>query len=187
MKEDVGLPNHLKGNGVAQQEMDTTENALTKANFDAVALHANIDIGGYAWAVKGYGWNFDAMRRTGENEMDTMQILSAFIVDRLTTVIRNLRESDIDLEETGLQNIIAEVKLCVENPLAVTPQHLAQIGKDGPRFIQGVSGVFYPEDKYTEAIKMEDPPRSDVKGAQHIGKMLLIGSDWYGRKSLKNE
>lgn len=180
----IQLPDSLKGNNVAALEYQKREQELSKSGFDSMTLHANIDIGGYAWAAKGFGWDFNQMRRAGEEQKPEEEIVSEFITERLEHLKQQLIDSDIDLTESSVKAIIEEYEQCAANSLAVTPQKLAQIGRNGPLFVQAESGRYYPQESYSEEMQKNDPPRKEVKGGLHAGKIFLIGSDWYGKKPI---
>lgn len=184
----ITLPHSLKGNGVAQKEMDASEQLMREHGFDAVTLHANIDVGGYAWAVKGYGWDIDAMREatTADEHMPAETILKDFIESRLEVLRYQLMVSNIDETDPNIASILSEYEACAKNPLAVTPQKLASIGKDGPFFIRTRSKRLIPETQYTDELRAADPPDAQQKGRLHAGKLFLLHADWYGKKSLKS-
>lgn len=185
----IHLPNELKGKSVGSLEVEATEHQLKESGFDAVSLHANIDMGGYVWAIKGFGWDIDAMRSAKKSNERKSQadIVVEFMLDRFETFKKNLSDSEIDLTDPELVSILQEFQRCLENPLAVTPQRLAGIGREGPFFVQAESGMYYRQKLYTEEKQNNDPPRQNIKGKLHAGKMFLIGSDWYGKKNLKQQ
>lgn len=51
------IPDRLQSRGYAAREMAETVEASIEAKIDRLALHANIDVGGYAWAAYGFGWD----------------------------------------------------------------------------------------------------------------------------------
>jgi hypothetical protein len=179
----IRLPDSMKSKNAAKNEMIAHGALIAESGFDAQTLHANIDIGGYAWAALGYGWDIEEMRRADETALSKEDIISNFVADRIAVVRDQLTVNDIDstfldaMMKTAADGIASEGR-------AITPQDLATLGKDGPFFIKGTSGRLYREEDY-EGSKESDPPASDVKGRQHVGKLLLIWSDWYGRKPVK--
>jgi hypothetical protein len=184
----ITLPHSLKGNGVAQKEMEASEQLMREHGFDAVTLHANIDVGGYAWAVKGYGWDIHAMREatTADKHIPAETILKDFIESRIEVLRYQFMVSNIDEADPMIASILSEYEACAKNPLAVTPQKLASIGKDGPIFIRTRSKRLIPETQYTDELRASDPPDTTQKGGLHAGKLFLLQSDWYGQKSLKS-
>lgn len=184
--ELITLPDRVKSNNTARQEMTTTNNFLKGQGFSREKLHANIDIGGYAWAAMGFGWDIEKMRREDQKNASKAEIITEFITDRLATVERNLSDSGIDTNAPDIKPILDHIKNRVQDAAAVnsiTPQDLACLGKGGPTFIQAKSGNFYRAEDYPSHEK-DDPPIASIKGPQHLGKLLLIGSDWYGEKPL---
>lgn len=181
----IRIPDHIKSQNTAKQEMQTTETLLREKGFDSQTLHANIDIGGYAWATMGFGWNIEKMRRPNEKNKTASQIIQDFAQERLDLVKDLLSSSAIPLETPAVASLLQKLEATLsESPLAVTPQYLANLGKaDGPKYIKASSGRVYEESVYPQ-YSADDPPNEAFKGAMHLGKLLLIGSDWYGKKAL---
>jgi len=47
----------MQGQGVAARMNQAAEAFYREMGIDSITLHANIDVGGYAWAKQGYGWD----------------------------------------------------------------------------------------------------------------------------------
>lgn len=180
----IRIPDHIKSQNTAKNEMKMTENLLREKGFDSQALHANIDVGGYAWATMGFGWDIEKMRGDEKNK-PAEQVIQDFALKRIDHVKDLLLSSDIPLETPAVAALLKKLETALtESPLAVTPQYLANLGKsDGPKYIKASSGRFYEESVYPQ-YSADDPPDEAFKGAMHLGKILLIESDWYGKKAL---
>ncbi len=184
--ELISLPTNLKGKNTAKQEMAATNKFLKESGFDKEKLHANIDIGGYTWATLGFGWDVEKMRRTGEEGLSDIQIIKNFVTERTQNITMNLKDSGIDLEEPDIKPYMEQLQSMLktdERAALITPQELAALGKEGPKFIWAVSGKRYRAEDY-EPYRESDPPNPRFKGELHFGKLLLLGSDWYGQKQL---
>lgn len=61
--DSFSIPEHIQSKGCAAKELAASMKPAMEAGIDRLALHANISIGGYAWASYGFGWD---TRRTAE-------------------------------------------------------------------------------------------------------------------------
>jgi hypothetical protein len=87
-------------------------------------LHANIDIGGYAWATMEFGWNIEKMRRPNEKNASPAQIIQEFAQERLELVKDLLSSSAIPLETPAIASLLQKLEATLnESPLAITPHH----------------------------------------------------------------
>lgn len=172
------LPDSVKGGGVAADITRASMEEYDKMGADAIALHANIDQGGYAWASYGYGWNHDEM-----NESQITDVIS----DAKNRILKAFEEASLPIDEKTQREIIDVLEEAEKHPLASTPQLLARIGKDGPFFHKGESGKWYSEEDYQKAIAdgQETGELASMKGSLHAGKIGMLGNDWYGRIDLK--
>jgi len=74
----------------------------------------------------------------------------------------------------------------IDNPETATPNNLAKVGKNGPFFRQGESGVWRTEEDFQEAVrKGEDKELKQMPKPMHIGKITLSGTTWHGKIELK--
>lgn len=184
--ELITLPDRVKNNNTARQEMATTNRFLKDRGFGQEKLHANIDIGGYCWAAMGFGWDIDKMRRADQQGKTAAEIVSGFINEQLRTLMKNLSDSGLDPNADDIRTILDPIRQRLEDSASgalITPQELAGLGKGGPTFVKAKSGKYYRSENYPDH-ESKDPPLESIKGPQHLGKMLLIGSDWYGQKPL---
>lgn len=142
-----------------------------------IKLEANIDVGGYAWASYGFGWDKEKMT----NEDIREYVGSA--KQRAETIASHVREVGLtEEEERGVAEMLAAYNRALENP-DVTPQELALIGKDGPLFRQDASRNWYTERQF--ALE-EREASEEIPTAIHAGKYGMLGKDhrWHGTVEL---
>lgn len=172
------LPPSIKGGGVAAEVTRRSLAEYDKMGADAIALHADIEQGGYAWASYGYGWDFEEMSPSD---------IEGTIRSAKNSILSALEEAGVPLDEKIRKEIVDPLEEAEKNPLASTPQLLARIGKDGPVLRKGESGTWYTEENYQKAIAegRETGELAMMKGSLHAGKVGLIGNDWWGKIELK--
>lgn len=236
--ETFELADSLKSKGIAAKVTKASLEQYDAIGADEITLHADIDVGGYAWASYGYGWDSrvmsgqyflkqrqetavaelraknptadkkeesrvrsEARKRASEeyarmSPQEHLQILG----ERVSEIAREGRNRALSaFREAGLvdangassdpkvRELLTAFSRAEENPLAVTPQHLAAIGKDGPILRKAVSGKWYSEDAFNAAVASgeEEGELPEQPGQFHAGKIGLLGSDWYGTVELK--
>lgn len=54
------IDSRWQGQGFAEEFYLHAETSLAAQGYERVAIHANIDVGGYAWARRGFGWDGDS-------------------------------------------------------------------------------------------------------------------------------
>lgn len=175
-----------------------------------IQLEANIDVGGYAWASYGFGWDKDGMidryrERTfnpkeenkNKSEREREIIFRNTVKDYVTSAkerfqniaIKLLRGSLSTAEKQSINEILNEYDRALEDINSddlvhdVTPQRLALIGKNGPRFIQDEHHDWYTEQQFNESKRS---PAEDSQGPAHAGKFGMLGRDnrWYAKIEL---
>ncbi|MDQ7814315.1 MAG: hypothetical protein RDU25_00705 [Patescibacteria group bacterium] len=57
------LPDNMKSNGIAAKVLESCLAGYRDSDIDTIKLHANIDVGGYAWASYGFDWDEDEMTK----------------------------------------------------------------------------------------------------------------------------
>ena len=184
--EIFDLPNSIKGGGLAAEVTRSSLAEYDELGVDAITLSANIDVGGYAWASYGYGWDtekYKLKKTSGEWLKADIETIAAGI----QTFIDTLDDVEGTISETEKQSIIDDLEKIDRNPLACTPQFLAGIGKKGPFLQQGESGKWYTGEAFQQALKdgREHEESKKYKGSMHAGKFGMLKSHWQGRIDLK--
>lgn len=170
------LPSTFKANGLAA---DITRDSMAQydaQDVDEVKLHANIDMGGYAWAAYGYGWDkkdmakdFLKQPRNGETEVTvggvTKKVKELTPAEKrevmenqteemslkaVTEIVKKGRQFvELASKEAGvdMSEMLAELDALQENALTVTPQTLAELGRKGPQMYRDLEGGKWYSDK----------------------------------------
>ena len=131
--EIFDLPNSIKGGGLAAEVTRSSLAEYDELGVDAITLSANIDVGGYAWASYGYGWDTEKykLKKTSGEWLKATSRLLPQVFRRSSTHWMMLRELFRRLKN---KSIIDDLEKIDRNPLACTPQFLAGIGKKGHFF-----------------------------------------------------
>ncbi|MEK9152875.1 MAG: hypothetical protein AAB692_05930 [Patescibacteria group bacterium] len=160
------LPSRLKANGMAA---DITRDSLPeydRQGLNEINLNADIDMGSYAWAAYGYGWDKKEMASHSmawqkNREMDvrvggvTKKIkdlskdekaavlkesadyfANEGVIDVIDVGRKNLKEALTEVGSAETESILKEFESLVKNPLTVTPQTLAEFGRKGLKLFQ---------------------------------------------------
>lgn len=245
----LDLPTHLKSKNIAAQITKKSLELYDQSNIDEIGLHA-VEVGGYAWASYGYGWDEDKMvelkyrnqlnvqalknleqevkaahpeasptdlqtliqdernkrlqatktRTEQEAPFLSSETRAALIEQSLKEHIEDARQSieqvlsQLDLlddqgeaTQAELKEIINALRIAEENPLAVTPQFIASLGKQGPFFRRGASDQWYTEDQFQKALAdgTETGEAENYQGPLHLGKVALLFHEWHGKIELK--
>jgi hypothetical protein len=170
-----GLAKRVLADSV-QWYLDQNEQRPEKPIAD-IRLEANIDVGGYAWASYGFGWDKEQM--TAEDIRDYVGSCKG----RAETIASHVRELGLtEDEERGVSEMLAAYEQALANP-DITPQELALIGKDGPLFRQDASHNWYTERQF--ALE-ERETSEEFPGNMHAGKYGMLGKDhrWHGTVEL---
>lgn len=192
--ERFALPNSIQEGGIAGKVLKESLQEYDKMGVQRIDLHANISVGGYAWAS--YGFEFD---KNHHSETDVKEIAEQ-CKDRLDIVLATMDffEETFDDEKDdwvkkakipALQEPLEKTLKSIAN--AKTPQEIAAAGIDGPFFCRDKNDEWHIFEKKDEAkifsqkLKAENNEHPDYKGALHAGKMVLLGSDWYGSIDLQ--
>ena len=142
-----------------------------------IKLDANIDVGGYAWASYGFGWDEEKMTRERVNDY------IASCKKRVEQIASHTRSAGLDEEEErAIMAMLAAYDAALEKP-DVTPQELALIGKDGPLFRLDSSRNWHTERQFAEA-KAE--ASEEFPFPLHAGKHGMLGKEhrWDGKVEL---
>ncbi len=189
------LPSTLRAGGVGTKVLQESLRVYDLMGVDEIKLKANIDMGAYAWAVLGFGWDFELMKENLKKET-AAQCIQSIITDARTRFFRALSDMDLVDEDgipktPGLKSLLELFDVYLNSPLAVTPQMLAAIGKDGPYFRRDEYGNWHEEQEFlnqkNDEINSVLKEHPNHKGSFHAGKLSLLGSTWYGKINLKDK
>lgn len=185
--DTFSLPNHLQGDGVAAQLLERSLEEYDRLQVRSIALCANIDVGSYAWATYGFGWDetYDG-EREATIEAARKQMHEALAGCDLL--------SSTDPEATAADSPYREQVERILNQLreVTTPQDLALVGEQGPFFCRDRNGTWYVFPTKEEAGAKVQALRAEVdewdqtmesednRGVQHAGKIGLQKNQWHG-------
>lgn len=187
--ERFSLPNSVQEGGVAGKVLKESLTEYDAMGIQRMDLHANISVGGYAWAS--YGFEFDknhhdesSIEELAEHYSDKLEIILAtmdFYEERFDDEKDDwVKEAKIPALEKPLSDVLKQLKS------GRTPQEIAGAGIDGPFFCRDKSDEWHIfEDKleaksFSQKLKDSGQEHPDYKGALHAGKLVMLGSDWYG-------
>lgn len=210
------LPAGVKDAGIAAQ---MTKRSLEmygsdKMDLDEIRLHANIDVGGYAWASYGYGWDEEGNasqrlaklaekgeeiivggREVFEYEELTFEDKKELARQEVDEIIRgsqasldsiaaSMRRRGSSIPAELYQSLAEQVEACRQKP-DVTPQDLALMGDALPKFYKSAEGEYYLEQEWEQAQAQGEKPAEGFKKPAHFGKIAMLGSNWYGKIELR--
>lgn len=116
--EYLSIANDYQGQGFAEAFYLQVEETLEEQGYEYVRIHANIDIGGYAWARRGFDWDYD----NGGGAAD--------VEDNVYWTIPDMRTRFGDTHP-----VIAELQAMgdrIKNGEEPHPWEIAAIGEDDP-------------------------------------------------------
>lgn len=190
------LPEGMKSQGLAAKMFERALPEYERAGIDQISLHANIDVGGYAWASYGFDWDADetvTQLHCGGDETRFSNMTeaekSAAFVERIRIFCEECRNNlskiyvglGFNEEAQPLQDILQKFSELILNPEAVTPQAIANFGKNEQLVIYR-----HPELGYVTADTMRENVAANKSKESdfirfHPGKVALFGSEWYGK------
>lgn len=180
--EQFQLPSYLKANGLAAEVTQQSLKEYDKQGIDDIKLYADIDMGGYAWAAYGYGWDKDAMaknylafKENADKEVSTdngkkkIKDLSdaektklavsqreALAKESIAGVVKKAQENLArvfrETQFAGADQALQPLKDLESNLVSVTPQTLAEMGRKGPIFYRDTYNNWYSEDSLKEKL-----------------------------------
>lgn len=187
------LPLSLQEGGIAAKALAGTLAQYEAMEMDAIELNANINVGGYAWAQYGFGYE------EGKHSEADIENMGADYESSLSTVLQQLElaEPSYD-EETGTmylsfkdETLGARIAPLLEALKASrTPQETAAVGMDGPFFCRNKDGDWRLfEDRaeaktYSDSLRTSGNEDKDYSGVMHAGKLALMNKLWRGRLEL---
>lgn len=185
--DTFSLPDRLQGDGVAAQLLERSLEEYKQLDIRSISLCADIDVGSYAWATYGFGWD-EAYE--GEREA-TITKAREQVYDALTRC-GLLSDTGPDAVPTD-SGYTQQVERIIEQlRQATTPQDLALVGEQGPFFCRDRNGTWYAFPTKEEAGIQLAKLRAEVdewdetmestthRGVQHAGKIGLHENQWNG-------
>lgn len=119
----LALEPHVQGQGFAKEFYERVENWYIANGVREIKVHADIDVGGYAWARGGFDWDLGASASERSRTLATAR--------HVADAIRNemIRRGELTPEIEALLGHAATRPL--NDPLFPTPSELAAIGRKG--------------------------------------------------------
>lgn len=178
------LKTGYKGQGFMQRWFGQLFDFYENEEFEQVEVHANIDVGGYAWARKGFDWS-------GAPPYKVTETLRFIANDT----------SGVDEYPEWLVTQARDMVKRIDKGQHVSAQEVADLGmpewKRGEHWTPKVRGTFknWRDDEREQVLAgmtlfSEDDHQYDVYSSgtyaknMPIGKAILLGTDWYGQLSL---
>lgn len=122
-----GIEKEWQGKGIATAVNRQMEEVYHAYGLQAIELHANMDVGGYAWARAGYDWHPD-MTST----------------DNVRSVLNHVRKYALIEGDTAAQEAVDQMIAGLEGPRStwVTPFEVSQVGwREGASWWPGKAGM----------------------------------------------
>jgi hypothetical protein len=190
-----------RGGGFAKRWNAYMEDLYRSQGVERITLHANIDVGGYAWAKQGYGWDLEQGERSytlvmarmqrlldgqlpvrlGSKKPDADRRMLARLRSRLESTDPAVAGMFDEAQRAQMRSEIARLERGLRLSVAgeqYTPAQLQQI-RD---LMQAMKGD--PEDP-TFPTPLEVAMLGWTEGAEMWpGKHIMAGSNWYGAKQL---
>jgi hypothetical protein len=187
--ERFALPNSVQEGGVAGKVLKESLSEYDTMGIERIDLHANISVGGYAWASYGFEFN------KAQHDEKSIENLAEHFSDKLEIILATMdffeesfddekddwvKKAKIPALEKPIMDILQQLKS------GRTPQELAATGIDGPFFCRDKSDEWHMFENKAEAknfsqkLKDTDQEHPDYKGTLHAGKLVMLGSDWFG-------
>lgn len=154
--DEMRLKPEYRGQGFSRAFGQHMEDWYRESGIDTIVLRAGLDDGGYAWAKAGYDWDPRPGGRI-ERLIEHIQTQRAGLTYSRIAANPALEAADIWLYE--LEQKVTDVALAVNTGMDPTAAYAAM-----PKPWE-IANASYP-------------------GMEDLGKQLLRGTDWYGRKAL---
>jgi GNAT superfamily N-acetyltransferase len=160
----------FQGTGIASKLYAQSEALYRKLGISTVNIHANLEVGGYAWATKGY-----------QPEESDMEQLRDRFHDYLDTHLAD-QKGEFDphnkLTDSEFSSFLSQHKDAIDNMTDV--RELAAFSVKHP-----VTGDEWKVEPQSEGYIGSSAEK--VNELVHVGKAILLGSDWHGSKNLDEE
>ena len=156
------LPSVLQCHGVAASLLQSSLAEYDAAGIEEILLFADVDVGSYAWASYGFGFDEQTMNKNRKRIFFEQAKLNMQIV----------------LAQVGLEDDVAlNMRVSDELERAITPQEIASIGADGPFFARDKDGGW-------ALIQEKEDARANDRSIYHLGKIALINNGWWAKLEL---
>jgi len=209
--DHFSVPDDIQSKGYAAKEFAATMKPAIEAGIDRMTLHANISIGGYAWASYGFGWD---ARKTAE----------VMVADYLNDLDKKKKEG-IEPDPTA---DVAQVAPGINSPSHLTDEQIVELqqrftstfvfarrqvmtrllrdaglmkaGGKPPKELAGVWAELRDMEAHPETATPQrlatlgqelelrvSPDELESPMPSHIGKAAMIWSSWYGSIDLSTD
>lgn len=158
----LGFPSAMQGEGLAVRMFRSSLTAYDTAGIEEIRLFANVDVGSYAWASYGFGYDEQNMSKRRIEQLIEQAKLNIHVV----------------LTHVGLgEDIELFARISNELDQAQTPQEIVAIGADGPFFTRDEDGGW-------QLCQQKEPAIQQKKSLFHLGKIALINNEWWAKLEL---
>jgi len=151
------LKPEYQGQGFAERFYDHVESAAWEQGMRKIRINANIDVGGYAWARRGFKFR-DAEQR--DLFKDAVKVIADADPGDIITLY--------GIDYTATPSLIAAAQKLMRNWRSVTPLDIAQLGERA------------------RSIRATKTTKSGRVVPMWPGKSLMLGSSWFGVKPIAN-
>lgn len=170
--DDLVLDGSVQDGGFATHFINHIEGQVD--GITSITVHANIDVGGYAWASRGFGWNPEYYAQHGGYNARSLR-------EGLQSRVRYAMGRHPELSQDGLKllellNGIDPTKPVSQWP---SPKDIASFGEDEGTKIE----VVIPE--LRSPYGRREVLRPQKKYPSWIGKETMLGSSWAGKILLR--
>ena len=178
------------GQGFGERYAEYVEQNLAEEGYETEWLEANIDVGGYAWARRGYDWFPEYMQREGFRTPVSYTI--RLTIDEMESELlrQQPEEGQTITSENPLrypgpfdQALVDHLKEIADNiglEPTFTPQEVASLGEGDPRYAwTGNTTTSFG----TEVSNEGERVRAEVP--MWPGKWFMLHTRWWGVKKIE--
>jgi hypothetical protein len=152
------LDSRFQGSGFAREFNQNLYDWYRRSGFDRVMTHADIDVGGYTWATQGFDFRdqaaFDAWARSARDKIARIRVGQFGPPTPGGFAITGLTPAETQAELDRFELLLDEA---TSGRRQVSAYEFSQLGRR---------------------------PGQGGKGDTWIGKVIMLGSDWFGAKPL---
>lgn len=169
-QDSMVLGAEVQGNGLAARWADQLQKQYRENGLDYVTVHADIDVGGYAWAKAGFDFRDEHTHKSFLNRLQSA--LGTLSGDPTVEWVYMQRRGGTNSRLHMSLETQREVTSLVERSQRgehITPLEIALLGW-GQRDRDGFQGWTTPDGSQVD---------------MWLGKAYMLGTDWYGRAMLQ--